>query len=100
MTDDLLHVDSGALRSLDFPRLVGLLDALYGELDHLGKLKMEAIDALAAAQMAQVSAQEPEARIGVIRARAVRDKLDIALSGRRQQVRIVQTLLRAAPADV
>ena len=85
------------LRSLEAIEQIETLDAIYAEIQTLGKLKQTALDNLAAARIAVLNEATPERKAIVINAKCQLDKIGVALSTRKEQAKILQTLLRAVP---
>lgn len=85
------------MRSLDAVEQIGLLDAIYAEIASLGKLKQTALDNLAAARIAVLNDPTSERKAIVIDTKCQLDKIGVALSTRKEQTKILQTLLRAVP---
>ncbi len=85
------------LRSLEAIEQIETLDAIYAEIQTLGKVKQTALDNLAAARIAVLNEATPERKAIVIDAKCKLDKVGVALSTRKEQAKILQTLLRAVP---
>ena len=85
------------MRALDALEQIGILDAIYAEMNALGKVKQTALDNLAAARIAALNESTNERKALVINAKCQLDKVGVALSTRKEQAKILQTLLRAQP---
>lgn len=94
--DDL---SAAEMRALDFGRQVDALNDLFVELKRLSDLRMQALDLRADARMRLChEPRDPELRAREIDAKRSFDKLGVAISARKEQVRILQTLVRATGA--
>ncbi len=85
------------MRALDALTQIRILDAIYAELKTLGDHKQTALDNLAAARIAVLNEATNERKALVIDAKCKFDKIGVALSTRKEQAKILQTLLRAQP---
>lgn len=87
------------LRCLDAAGQIGLLNDLCREIAILAKMKRAAIDTHATARIAAIrAANDPESKAAVINAKRVVDGLSVTISARKEQAKILQTLLRSIPA--
>lgn len=90
------------LRSLDAARQYALLNDLYGEIGRLGRAREEHTWALRTARQAVLlcapGPEKQQALAAKLDAEAMRDALKVEYDYRREQVKILQTLLRAPPA--
>lgn len=83
------------IRALDAARQIGILDELFGEMKRLAELKVEAIDLRAVRRIAAINdGRKPQSCPKFIEAQSSLDQLATWISARRQQVSILQTLLR------
>jgi hypothetical protein len=95
MKVDRLTTDE--LRALDAYEQIGALNELFGEIKRLGDDKNKAMDLLGDAKILAIEEPSPTNKAMVIRATSTRDKLTTMLSVRKEQIRILQTLLKAVP---
>jgi len=86
------------LRSIDAYEQIGHLNALFGEVKRCGDEKRAAIDAFSSAKIAALSDNSVPAKALVIQAKGRLDKATVSISIRKEQIRVLQTLLRAVPA--
>jgi len=93
----LIDKTPAEMRALDTIDQIGVLDAIYAEINMLGKHKQTALDNLAAARIAVLNDASTERKALVIDAKCKLDKVGVALSTRKEQAKILQTLLRAVP---
>jgi len=94
---DADRYSAAEFRVLDVRRQMDILGELYAELKRLGDLKVMALDVLGDKRMAEKRMPCREAQALVIDAKRHVDMFATAISTRREQVKILQTLVRAVP---
>jgi hypothetical protein len=93
------RLSSAELRALDAVEQGNVLNDLFNELKRLADLKVIAIDGVADARIRAISAGIPASRSPeVIDARRKQDKITAAIAARKEQIKILQTLIRAVPS--
>lgn len=87
------------LRALDAYAQLSALDELFGEMKRLADLKVEAIGLHAAARIHALNEnRKPTECPKVIEGKCNVDKLATIITARRQQISILQTILRSPAA--
>lgn len=101
MNPSVLDVDrltAAELRALSFGEQVEVLNSLFSELQRLADVKCLAIDVLADAKMQAIKAPDSaDCKANVIDAKRDFDKVGVAIQARKQQVSVLQTLVRGVP---
>jgi hypothetical protein len=85
------------LRALDAYEQASLLNDLFGEVGRLGRLKQEVINALYDAKILLIQEKTDESKVTLERAKKAKDNVDAEIAYRKEQVKILQTLLRVTP---
>ncbi len=93
----LIDKTPAEMRALDAVEQIGILDAIYAEIATLGKHKQTALGNLAAAKIAAIHDKSDVQKALAIDAKCKLDIIGVALSTRKEQAKILQTLLRAVP---